>query len=129
VQRVLATVASAAGEGRFLYTKFFAVGLFRLLELAGAKDPGTLGALVTALGVPQERVTADLLTYKGVLSKLAGAKEIMKVHDVLLLFFAFLHFCIFCLCACRVAQCDLKVPSLMEVHVRVSCIKLFIHVL
>lgn len=29
--------------------------------------------------MPSERVNADLLTYKGVLTKLQGAKEIMKV--------------------------------------------------
>ena len=77
-QQVLSKVADATKESRFLYTKFFAIGLFRILELAGGKDPKALGAVVTALGVPQERVNADLLTYKGVLSKLQGAKEIMK---------------------------------------------------
>lgn len=78
VQRALAEVASAVSSGKFLYTKFFAVGLFRLLELSGAKDPKSLSALVGSLGVPSERVNADLLTYKGVLTKLQGAKEIMK---------------------------------------------------
>lgn len=78
VQAALARVAAATASSSFLYTKFFAVGLFRLLEVAGAKDPKTLGALVSSLGVPQERVNADLLTYKGVLSKLQAAKEIMK---------------------------------------------------
>ena len=29
--------------------------------------------------MPSERVNADLLTYKGVLTKLQGAKDIMKV--------------------------------------------------
>jgi hypothetical protein len=33
---------------------------------------------VKALGLSQERVNADLMTYKGVLSKLEAAKEIMK---------------------------------------------------
>lgn len=77
-QKALAAVAEAVAAGHFHYNKFFAIGLFRLLELAGAKDPKALGSLVAALGVPQERVTADLLTYKGVLSKLQAAKEIMK---------------------------------------------------
>lgn len=77
-QKVLAKVAEAAAAGEFLYTKFFAIGLFRILELAGGKDPKALGAVVKAIGIPQERVNADLLTYKGVLSKLQGAKEIMK---------------------------------------------------
>lgn len=80
VQKALAKIAEAAksGAGQFLYTKFFAVGLFRILELAGAKDPKALGALVSALGVPQERVNADLMTYKGILSKLQAAKDLMK---------------------------------------------------
>lgn len=77
-QQALARVAQAVGDGKFLYTKFFAVGLFRILELTGARDPKALGSVVTALGIPQERVNADLLTYKGVLSKLQAAKEIMK---------------------------------------------------
>ncbi len=45
----------------------------------GSKDPKTLTGLVKALGLSQERVNADLMTYKGVLSKLEAAKEIMKV--------------------------------------------------
>lgn len=78
VQQALARVAGRISQGAFLYTKFFAVGLFRLLELTGSKDPKSLSALVSALGVPQDRVTADLTTYKGVLSKLQAAKEIMR---------------------------------------------------
>lgn len=77
LQAALAAVAATEGK-TFLYTKFFAVGLFRLVELTGSKDPKTLVALVKALGLAQERVNADLMTYKGVLSKLEGAKEIMK---------------------------------------------------
>jgi hypothetical protein len=124
-----ALAAVAATDGSFLYTKFFAVGLFRLVELtggahccirgscvcflrgcwfacgsdwvpggqacvvacpplhpppppplvtAGSKDPKSLSSLVKALGLSQERVNADLMTYKGVLSKLEAAKEIMK---------------------------------------------------
>lgn len=77
-QQALARVAAAAGDGKFLYTKFFAVGLFRLVELTGSKDPKSLAGLVKALNLSQERVNADLMTYKGVLSKLEAAKEIMK---------------------------------------------------
>lgn len=47
---------------------------------AGSKDPKTLTGLVKALGLSQERVNADLMTYKGVLSKLEAAKEIMKAR-------------------------------------------------
>lgn len=46
--------------------------------VAGSKDPKSLSSLVKALGLSQERVNADLMTYKGVLSKLEAAKEIMK---------------------------------------------------
>jgi hypothetical protein len=49
---------------------------------AGSKDPKTLTGLVSALNISQERVNADLMTYKGVLSRLEGAKEIMKVRWV-----------------------------------------------
>lgn len=45
---------------------------------AGSKDPKSLAGLVKALNLSQERVNADLMTYKGVLSKLEAAKEIMK---------------------------------------------------
>jgi len=77
-QKALARVADGVRANDFLYTKFFSVGLFRMLELAGGKDPKALASVVAALGIPQERVNADLLTYKGVLSKLQSAKEIMK---------------------------------------------------
>ena len=35
VQKLLGSIADRAKEDRFLYTKFFAIGLFRLLELTG----------------------------------------------------------------------------------------------
>ena len=47
-----------------VYTKFLAIGLFRLLELGGAKDPKALEGLVTALNVRTSAVNRDLLTYK-----------------------------------------------------------------
>eukprot|EP00884_Botryococcus_braunii_P016138 jgi/Botrbrau1/3207/Bobra.37_2s0037.1 len=78
IQRELAGIAAAGKEGKFFYSKFFAIGLFRLLELTGAKDPKALEALVTALNVPASAVNRDLLTYKNVLSKLAAAKELMR---------------------------------------------------
>jgi hypothetical protein len=74
----MAGIADKVKESNFLYTKFFAVGLFRMLELAGGKDPKALGALVEGLGIRLERVNADLVTYKGILSKLQAAKEIMR---------------------------------------------------
>jgi photosystem II biogenesis protein Psp29 len=78
IQQTMAAIAEKVSSGKFLYTKFFAVGVFRMLELAGAKDPKALGSLVEGLGIPLERVNADLVTYKGILSKLKAAKEIMK---------------------------------------------------
>ena len=83
-QKALAAIASQVAEGNFAYSKFFAIGLFRLLELTGAKDPKALGSLVTALGVRQDMVNRDLLTYKGVLSKLSAAKELQEVRNVVL---------------------------------------------
>lgn len=77
--KALARTAEEIKNSSFLYTKFFAIGLFRLLELApGSKDPKALGNIVEALGIELERVNADLMTYKGILSKLQAAKEIMK---------------------------------------------------
>lgn len=75
VQQVLAGIADRAKESKFLYSKFFAIGLFRLLELTGAKEPQALGNLVKAMNVRQDAVNRDLMTYKGVLSKLSAAKE------------------------------------------------------
>jgi hypothetical protein len=60
-----------------LYSRFVAIGLFRLLELAGAMEPAALGKLCEAAGVPLSKVNTDLQTYKSLLSKLAAAKELM----------------------------------------------------
>lgn len=79
-QQALARIAARVAAGEFSYNKFFAVGLFRLLELAGAKDPKALGALVASLGLRQDAVNRDLMTYKGVLSKLSAAKEMMEEY-------------------------------------------------
>jgi hypothetical protein len=38
LQQVLAAVATASQEGKLAYNKFFAIGLFRLLELAGERQ-------------------------------------------------------------------------------------------
>jgi photosystem II biogenesis protein Psp29 len=77
-QKMMAQISEQVAGGNFLYTKFFAVGIFRMLELVGAKDPKALGSIVEALGVPLERVNADLVTYKGILSKLKMARTIMQ---------------------------------------------------
>jgi len=78
LQQALAQVAAATAAGKFAYNRFFAVGLFRLLELTGAKEPAALEKLVKAVGVKPASVNKDLLMYKGVLSKLSAAKEMMR---------------------------------------------------
>ncbi|GBF98120.1 hypothetical protein Rsub_10867 [Raphidocelis subcapitata] len=78
LQRALARVAEAGGAGKLAYNKFFAIGLFRLLELTGAKEPAALERLVKSVGAAPEAVNKDLLLYKGILSKLSAAKELMK---------------------------------------------------
>ncbi|CAK0783183.1 hypothetical protein CVIRNUC_006382 [Coccomyxa viridis] len=79
LQKVLGGIAERAQGGTdFLYTKFFAIGLFRLLELTGGKDPKALETLVSTMSVSGEAVNRDLMTYKGVLSKLSAAKDMMK---------------------------------------------------
>jgi hypothetical protein len=56
VQKCLARVAGLAEGGKFGYNRFFAIGLFRLLELTGAKEPAALERLVKAVGVRAESV-------------------------------------------------------------------------
>lgn len=78
VQKALAAVAASTAANKFSYNKFFAIGLFRLLELTGAKEPSALEKLVKAVGVRPDQVNRDLMLYKGILSKLSAAKELMK---------------------------------------------------
>lgn len=78
LQKALARVSERSASNAFNYNKFFAIGLFRLLELTGAKEPSALERLVKAVGVKPEAVNRDLMLYKGVLSKLAAAKELMR---------------------------------------------------
>jgi len=78
LQKVLARLAERVSEGKFHYSKFFAIGLFRLLELTGAKEPAALEKLVKSINVKPELVNKDLMFYKGVLSKLTAAKELMR---------------------------------------------------
>lgn len=44
---------------------------------AGAKDPKALETLVKSMNVKTESVNRDLTSYKGILSKLSAAKELM----------------------------------------------------
>jgi len=62
----------------FLYSKFFSIGLFRMLELTGAKDPKALENLVTSLNLKMEPVIRDLNYYKSSLSALIMAQELKK---------------------------------------------------
>ncbi|GFH13535.1 protein THYLAKOID FORMATION 1, chloroplastic, partial [Haematococcus lacustris] len=78
LQKALARCSERAASGVFAYNKFVAIGLFRLLELTGAKEPAALEKLVKAVGVKPEAVNKDLMLYKGILSKLSAAKELMK---------------------------------------------------
>ena len=70
-------VAARAKAGDFQYSKYFAVGMFRLLELSNTSEPSTLEKLCEALGVPKASVDKDLDIYRGLLSKLTSAKELM----------------------------------------------------
>lgn len=74
LQKILADVAA---DDTFYYTKWFGIGLFRILELGGATEPKALETLVTDLGVKPDSVNRDLLMYKGVLSKMSAARELM----------------------------------------------------
>lgn len=80
IRQNLAKTAQLVKDNNFLYNRFFAIGLFRLLELSKAKDPQALQGLVSAMGIPQESVNRDLMTYKGVLSKLNAAKEMIAEY-------------------------------------------------
>ncbi|CAG9463220.1 unnamed protein product [Pedinophyceae sp. YPF-701] len=76
-QQKLAAIAERVAAGDFYYSKLFAIGLFRVLECAGASSPEALKGAVAALGVREDAVNRDLMMYKGVLSKLTAAKEMM----------------------------------------------------
>lgn len=47
IQKILATIKSDVASGDCTYTRFLAIGLFRLLELTDARDPKALEGLVT----------------------------------------------------------------------------------
>jgi hypothetical protein len=46
LQQQLAEIAGRAEKGEFFYTRFFAIGVFRLLELTDTRDPKALEGLV-----------------------------------------------------------------------------------
>ncbi|XP_057455751.1 protein THYLAKOID FORMATION1, chloroplastic-like [Lotus japonicus] len=70
----------AGGKGDFSYSRFFAIGLFRLLELGNAMEPAILEKLCAALNVDKRSVDRDLDVYRNLLSKLVQAKELLKEY-------------------------------------------------
>eukprot|EP00899_Mesostigma_viride_P028484 jgi/Mesvir1/8820/Mv02721-RA.1 len=79
-QKALTGLAAQAAAGEFHYNRFFAVGMFRLLELSKSANPDTLGKMCKALNIERPSVDRDLDTYRGLLSKLKGAKELLKEY-------------------------------------------------
>ncbi|KAK6120595.1 hypothetical protein DH2020_045660 [Rehmannia glutinosa] len=81
IEDILKDIAERAGsKGSFSYSRFFAVGLFRLLELANATEPTILDKLCAALNVNKKSVDRDLDVYRNLLSKLVQAKELLKEY-------------------------------------------------
>eukprot|EP00467_Chlorarachnion_reptans_P002681 CAMPEP_0114505588 /NCGR_PEP_ID=MMETSP0109-20121206/10938_1 /TAXON_ID=29199 /ORGANISM="Chlorarachnion reptans, Strain CCCM449" /LENGTH=311 /DNA_ID=CAMNT_0001684047 /DNA_START=156 /DNA_END=1091 /DNA_ORIENTATION=- len=76
IEKLLAGIAD--GADTFHYSKFFSIGLFRMLELTGAKDPKALENLVSSLNLRMDPVIRDLNYYKGSLSALIQAQELKK---------------------------------------------------
>ena len=75
---VLADIKSKGEANEFAYSRYDAIGLFRMLELGGATEPAALEKLADAAGLQLKKVNGDLSMYKGLLSKLAAAKELQK---------------------------------------------------
>lgn len=81
VENILKDIAERAqAKGNFSYSRFFAIGLFRLLELANATEPSVLEKLCAALKIDKRSVDRDLDVYRNVLSKLVQAKELLKEY-------------------------------------------------
>uniref|UniRef100_A0A7N0TJC1 Uncharacterized protein n=1 Tax=Kalanchoe fedtschenkoi TaxID=63787 RepID=A0A7N0TJC1_KALFE len=70
----------ASGKGSFSYSRFFAVGLFRILELSNASEPTVLEKLCAALNISKRSVDRDLDVYRNLLNKLVQAKELLKEY-------------------------------------------------
>ncbi|KAL1560715.1 Protein THYLAKOID FORMATION 1, chloroplastic [Salvia divinorum] len=81
VENILKDISERAGsKGNFSYSRFFAVGLFRLLELSNATEPTILDKLCAALNVNKKSVDRDLDVYRNLLSKLVQAKELLREY-------------------------------------------------
>ena len=75
---VFAQTKALNESNEFAYSRYDAIGLFRMLELAGAAEPSALETLSNAAGIALKKVNGDLGLYKSLLSKLAAAKELQK---------------------------------------------------
>ncbi|KAH7860174.1 hypothetical protein Vadar_010179 [Vaccinium darrowii] len=81
VEGILNDIAERAGSKKsFSYSRFFAIGLFRLLELSNATEPTILEKLCAALNIDKRSVDRDLDVYRNLLSKLVQAKELLKEY-------------------------------------------------
>uniref|UniRef100_A0A5B7AQ42 Uncharacterized protein n=1 Tax=Davidia involucrata TaxID=16924 RepID=A0A5B7AQ42_DAVIN len=81
IEGILKDIAErAVSKGSFSYSRFFAIGLFRLLELANATEPTILEKLCAALNINKRSVDRDLDVYRNLLSKLVQAKELLKEY-------------------------------------------------
>ncbi|KAG0483898.1 hypothetical protein HPP92_011982 [Vanilla planifolia] len=81
IEKLLKDIAvRAQGKGSFSYSRFFAIGIFRLLELANATEPWALEKLCSALNINKRSVDRDLDVYRNLLSKLVQAKELLKEY-------------------------------------------------
>ncbi|XP_010904849.1 protein THYLAKOID FORMATION1, chloroplastic [Elaeis guineensis] len=81
VEDILKNISERAqGKGNFSYSRFLAIGLFRLLELANATEPTILEKLCAALNINKRSVDRDLDVYRNLLSKLVQAKELLKEY-------------------------------------------------
>ncbi|KAK6785060.1 hypothetical protein RDI58_018515 [Solanum bulbocastanum] len=81
IENIFKDIAQRAGtKDGFCYSRLFAVGLFRLLELANVTDPTILEKLCAALNVNKKSVDRDLDVYRNLLSKLVQAKELLREY-------------------------------------------------
>ncbi|KAL5976243.1 Protein THYLAKOID FORMATION 1, chloroplastic [Asimina triloba] len=81
VESILKDISERArGKGSFSYSRFFAIGLFRLLELANATEPTILEKKGGLGNVIELSVDRDLDVYRNLLSKLVQAKELLKEY-------------------------------------------------
>ena len=75
---ILADIKGKCEANKFAYSRYDAIGLFRMLELGGATEPAALEKIADAAGLTLKKVNGDLGMYKGLRSKLAAAKELQK---------------------------------------------------